>query len=355
VADRWHWDFEDTERTPGGGTGGSSAGAAPVPATGTASGAGGGAPSIAGAEPVPGVEPGPASAAGPPAARQVRIRRRRAMTALLVLVGVLAIVAVALAGAHGRRTPRAAAPIGGQRRALAQIPPPIQQNNNDAAVASVLAYTPFVREGSGRAREVALTFDDGPGPYTPAVLSVLERHRVHATFFVIGRMLEYFGSAAMRELRDGDVIGDHTETHPALARLSARDQHEQLFEQIARVELDGGARPLLFRPPYGSFDATTLHELRRLHQLMVLWSVDTDDYEQPGVATIVQRALAGAHPGAILLLHDAGGTREQTVAALPLIIKGLRDRGLKLVTVPKLLADDPPPAGLPLPSNLSGD
>jgi peptidoglycan/xylan/chitin deacetylase (PgdA/CDA1 family) len=335
VADRWHWNFDeaDAKRRPSG------AGASPA----------------ADAPPASAPAPAPAAPQPPsPAARRVRIRRGRALVALLVLAVALVVGAAALAhtGGKHRTPPRALSPT---RRADRDGPRQLPENDKNAAVASVLAYTPFVREGSGHAREVALTFDDGPGPYTPQVLSVLERYRVHATFFVIGRMLQYFGASAMRELRDGDVIGDHTETHPALARLSAHDQYEQLFEQIARVELIDGPRPVLFRPPYGSFDATTLRELRKLHLLMVLWSVDTGDYQQPGVATIVQRALEGAHPGAILLLHDAGGTRLQTVAALPLIIKGLRARGLKPVTVPQLLHDDPPPVGLPLPSNLSGD
>jgi peptidoglycan/xylan/chitin deacetylase (PgdA/CDA1 family) len=88
--------------------------------------------------------------------------------------------------------------------------------------------------------------------------------------------------------------------------------------------------------------------------LMVLWSVDTDDYEQPGVPVIVQRALEGVKPGAIILLHDAGGVRDQTIAALPAIIKGVRARGYRLVTVPQLLMDDPPPGGQELPPNLSG-
>src|SRR6202030_1595381 len=127
-----------------------------------------------------------------------------------------------------------------------------------------------------------------------ALLSVLERLHVRATFFEIGAMLRYFSASTIRELRDGDVVGDHTETHPELARLSAHDQREQLFEQIARIELVGGPRPRLFRPPYGSFNATTLRELRALHLLMVLWSVDTGDYLQPGVPAIVPRAVAGA-------------------------------------------------------------
>jgi peptidoglycan/xylan/chitin deacetylase (PgdA/CDA1 family) len=227
--------------------------------------------------------------------------------------------------------------------------------DENKAVDTVLQYTPFVREGGARGRDVALTFDDGPGPYTPGVLSVLELYRAPATFFAIGAMERYFAVSTIRALGDGDVVGDHTETHPELAHLPAHAQREQLFEQIARIELLGGPRPSLFRPPYGSFNATTMRELHRLHLLMVLWSVDTGDYQKPGVAVIVQRALAGAHPGAILLLHDAGGDRSQTIAALPIIIRELRKRGLHLVTVPRLLLDDPPPHGQPIPANLSGD
>jgi len=271
-------------------------------------------------------------------------------------VAAIAISIVALAQGHHRVSAQSHAAAGGSRTPpLRPASPPQPENDKHAAVASVLAYTPFIKEGTARKPEVALTFDDGPGPYTPAVLGVLEHYGVHATFFVIGRMLQYFGESARRAVNDGDVLGDHTETHPALAPLSAHDQYEQLFEQAARVELQGAPRPDLFRPPYGSFNATTMAQLQRLHMLMVLWSVDSGDYEQPGVATIVQRALAGAHPGAIILLHDAGGTRTETVEALPLIIRGLRARGLKPVTVPQLLADDPPLSGLPLPSSLAGD
>jgi len=270
---------------------------------------------------------------------RVQIRRRRA-AAVATLAGLLALAIVALVGGgHERSAPPASDPEG----------------ERNAAVNAVVAYTPFVKEGGDRGRDVALTFDDGPGPYTPGVLEVLERYRVHATFFEIGKMLEYFSASTLRELRDGDVIGDHTETHPEMALLSAHEQHEELFEQIARIELLGGPRPLLFRPPYGSYDATTMRELHKLHLLMILWSVDTDDYLQPGVATIVERALAGAHPGAIILMHDAGGTRTQTIAALPTIITTLRARGFQLVTVPQLLRDDPPPPGQPLPSSLRGD
>ncbi len=291
------------------------------------------------------------------ARRTASVRRRRRALALVAAIVVLALAVALTAGDGGHSHATVGRLIGthvrvGNTSVHASDTPEDDQNG---AVSSVLAYTPFVKEGADRGRDVALTFDDGPGPYTPGVLSALERLHAHATFFVIGKMLRYFGPATARAIKDGDVIGDHTETHPEMARLSAHEQYEQLFEQIARIELLGGPRPVLFRPPYGSFNATTLRELHRLHLLMTLWSVDTGDYLQPGVSVIVQRALAGAHPGAIILMHDAGGTRTETIEALPAVIEGLRTRGFHLVTVPQLLRDDPPPPGQALPPNLSGD
>jgi peptidoglycan-N-acetylglucosamine deacetylase len=284
-----------------------------------------------------------------------QIRRRRGAAVVVVLL-ILALGVSALSGgSHHAREKTAGARTGSPAHAHSSPIPVEGQAAGEAAVRQVIGYTPFVKKGGASGRDVALTFDDGPGPYTPQVLDVLERFHVHATFFEIGRMLRYFGSSTERQIADGDVIGDHTEDHPALARLSAHDQHEQLFEQIARVELAGGHRPVLFRPPYGSFNATTIRELRSLHLLMVLWSADTDDYERPGVEVIVKRALEAVQPGAILLMHDAGGDRTQTIAALPQIIRGIRARGYRLVTVPQLLRDDPPPAGEPLPPSLAGD
>ncbi len=286
--------------------------------------------------------------------RRAQLRRRR-LGAALVFAMLVILLAVALSSAHhgGGSSAARARPHGVSPQAAK--PPTDALEDGRKAVSSVLAYTPFIREGGARGHDVALTFDDGPGPYTPAVLSVLEREHVPATFFVVGAELRYFSESTGREIRDGFAIGDHTESHPEMARLTAHDQHEQLFEQIARIELLGGPRPTLFRPPYGSFNATTFQLLHQMHLLMVLWSADTGDYLRPGVETIVQRAMAGAHPGAIILMHDAGGDRAQTIAALPTVIRQLRARGFRLVTVPKLMADDPPPHGQPLPTSLSGD
>ncbi len=193
-------------------------------------------------------------------------------------------------------------------------------------------------------RQLALTFDDGPGPYTPAVLAVLKRYHVPATFFEVGVLERFFHASTSAIIAQGDAIGDHTETHAAMSRLKMRQQTAQLLEQTAAIGNYGAPFPRMFRPPYGVWNSSTLALLRRYQMLMVLWSVDTDDWQRPGVTTIVKRALEGAEPGAIILLHDAGGNRSQTIAALPKIIRGLRRRGYKLVTVPQLLLDNPAPA-----------
>jgi peptidoglycan/xylan/chitin deacetylase (PgdA/CDA1 family) len=286
-----------------------------------------------------------------------RFRRRRAVAGLASLA-LLALLITAI-GSHGG-THRPKKPDLIVRHAVIARVTPAQQEAlthkaEEKAIDSVLAYTPAVVSGGSKGHELALTFDDGPGPYTQQLVATLNTLHVHATFFAIGEEERYFSAGSSLELRSGDVIGDHTETHPMMASLSAHDQHEELVEQIARIELLDGPRPRLFRPPYGSFNATTFHLLHALHLLMILWSTDTEDYRLPGVSAIVQSALAGAHPGAIILMHDAGGDRSETIAALPAIIRELRKRGLEPVTIPRLLLDDPPPRGRPLPTSLAGD
>jgi peptidoglycan/xylan/chitin deacetylase (PgdA/CDA1 family) len=201
---------------------------------------------------------------------------------------------------------------------------------------------------------VALTFDDGPGRYTPTILRILTRMRAAATFFVIGRLARAYPRLVAEEARDGFVIGDHTETHPPLAALSSSEQTAEIADAAASIHRAGAPRPDLFRPPYGSFDQSTLAILRSLRMLMVLWSADTKDYAQPGVGRISYTAISGGQPGEIVLMHDGGGARAQTVAALPRIIARLRERGFHLVTVSQLLADDPPPSTQPPPRPLSG-
>jgi peptidoglycan/xylan/chitin deacetylase (PgdA/CDA1 family) len=210
-------------------------------------------------------------------------------------------------------------------------------------VDSVLAYTPLIRVGSARAREVALTFDDGPSIYTPKILQVLAKWHAPATFFVIGREAKTYPQFVKAEAQAGNEIGDHTESHPPMTSLSSGGQQAQIVDAADAIRSAGAPSPHLWRPPYGLFNSTTISILRSLHMLLVMWTVDTSDYARPGISRIEYTALSGARPGAIILMHDGGGNRSETVAALPKIIGGLQRRGFKLVTVPQLLADDPPP------------
>jgi peptidoglycan/xylan/chitin deacetylase (PgdA/CDA1 family) len=280
-------------------------------------------------------------------------RRRAAAGATAIVLIALLIAAIGSKGGSGT----AHTPI---RAHVAKLSPSAAQlaaersADEQKAIDAVLAYTPAVTSGGASGHEVALTFDDGPGPYTQRLVAELNKLKIHATFFVVGNQEQYFSEGTVDEVNSGDVIGDHTETHPMMAQLSGHDQYNELFEQMAQVEVVGAKRPRLFRPPYGSFNATTFKQLHHLHLLMVLWSVDTGDYTLPGTAAIVERALAGAKPGAIILMHDAGGDRSETIAALPAIVAGLRKRGLEPVTVPQLLRDDPPPRDQPIPTALTG-
>jgi peptidoglycan-N-acetylglucosamine deacetylase len=287
-----------------------------------------------------------------------RIYRRRRAAVTIAGVSLLALL-LAILSSHGgggaHTTAKAAARALTKPKRTPAEARALTRGAEERAITHVLSYAPAITSGGGHGDEVALTFDDGPGPYTRRVVRALDRYRVRATFFAIGEEERWFSAGTKLELRSGDVIGDHTETHPMMASLPSHQQYEQVLEQIAHIELLDGPRPRLFRPPYGSFDAKTFRVLHKLGLLMVLWSTDTSDYALPGAAAIVKRALAGAHPGAIILMHDGGGDRSETVAALPAIISGLRRKGLHPVTIPRLMLDDPPPPGRPIPTSLAGD
>jgi peptidoglycan/xylan/chitin deacetylase (PgdA/CDA1 family) len=214
----------------------------------------------------------------------------------------------------------------------------------DRAVTRVLGYAPFVSSGGRRGRLVALTFDDGPGPYTARIARVLRRLHVPATFFQVGQMMSAFPSQA-RAVRRRFVVGDHSLSHPFFASLNARQQATEVVEQAARMQVYGGRFPRLFRPPYASFNSATMRVLHRFRMLMVLWSVDSEDYTRPGTRRIVSNVVSRVRPGAIVLMHDAGGPREQTARALPLIVRRLRARGYRFVTVPRMMLEAPPARG----------
>jgi peptidoglycan/xylan/chitin deacetylase (PgdA/CDA1 family) len=220
-------------------------------------------------------------------------------------------------------------------------------------ISAALRRSSFITAGTPRHRAIALTFDDGPGPYTPAILRILVRMHVPATFFIVGQQLKDFSAAIHSELRDGYVIGDHTENHAWLPHLAPAGQLGQIRDAAAGLQRLGAPAPRLFRPPYGAFNDVTTRLLRRMRMLMVLWSIDPGDWRRPGAGAIVSGVLSHARPGAVVIMHDGGGDRSQTVAALPAIVNGLRKRHYGLVSLPRLLSLDPPPRGR-RPPRLSG-
>lgn len=141
------------------------------------------------------------------------------------------------------------------------------ESSQARAIDRVLAYTPYVQIAHGRRRDVALTFDDGPGQFTAAILHILRRMHTPATFFVIGRNVRTYPRLVAREARDGFEVGDHTEDHPSLSALPATEQAAEVRDAAVDIHRAGAPYPHIFRPPYGAFDAATLAILRaeRMH------------------------------------------------------------------------------------------
>jgi peptidoglycan/xylan/chitin deacetylase (PgdA/CDA1 family) len=182
------------------------------------------------------------------------------------------------------------------------------------------------------AREAALTFDDGPSAYTLPMLGVLTRRGVPATFFTVGSYAAAHRALLAAEAAAGMSVEVHDWDHVDLTRLSAPAIADELSRAAGAVQGATGRRPTCFRPPYGATNKTVVAEGTRLGLAQILWNVDPSDYRRPGAGTIAARVLATATGrGLVIGMHDGGGDRSQTVAALPTIIDGLRARGYTLV------------------------
>lgn len=222
--------------------------------------------------------------------------------------------------------------------------------------------TPFVVErwGARNPKLLALTFDDGPDPtWTPQILAILEKEKVPGTFFVIGENALEHPLLLNRMIRDGDEIGNHTYSHPNLAVTGKGQTTLELNATQRMVEAYTGRSMRLFRAPYfGDAEPTTLDELEPALEAqdagytVVGLHVDPNDWQRPGADTIVQQVVdqvgsANADMSRnVILLHDGGGNREQTVAALPRIIDTLRARGYQFVSASQLVGV---PAGQVMP------
>jgi peptidoglycan-N-acetylglucosamine deacetylase len=186
--------------------------------------------------------------------------------------------------------------------------------------------------------DVAFTFDDGPGPYTYLALRRLTQAGERATFFVVGRSMNYHPGWLRRELTVA-AIGDHTYTHPPLPILPPAQIVSEIVTTEHLIQAQIGQRVYLFRPPYGARNRQVDQIVKRLGLLDIMWSTDSRDSLGANWAQIIRNVEAGLHPGAIILFHENHG---QTIRALPTLLAVLHKRHLRSVSLPELFATDPP-------------
>jgi len=212
-------------------------------------------------------------------------------------------------------------------------------DGNAALVLRLSREGRYLTSGPDDRPEVALTFDDGPDPRTtPRVLETLGRYGAVATFFCVGAAARAHPDLLARAASGGHLIANHTWSHPYLPDLSRPELRWQVEATGAALAAAAGqaAAAGLIRPPYGAYTPEVLGWLAEQDATTVLWDVDTNDWQLSGPDTIAEQAVRGARNGSIVLLHDGGGDRTQTAAALPTMIEGLLERGFRFVTVTRL-------------------
>ena len=213
----------------------------------------------------------------------------------------------------------------------------------------------LVSDQPAAGRRIALSFDDGPDPrWTPRIAATLRRLGVPATFFVVGSAVVRHPEIVRALHRQGFELGNHTFTHPELSRLPAWERSLQVALTESAIAGAVGVRPRLFRPPYSatpnavtSAQARALSALARRGYVIALSDFDSEDWRQPGVDAIVRASIPPANVGGTLLLHDGGGDRSQTVAALERLVPALKARGFRFVRVSELAALHPRTVELP--------
>ncbi|MFD4375075.1 polysaccharide deacetylase family protein [Streptomyces sp. NPDC059202] len=237
--------------------------------------------------------------------------------------------------AASRRPPGAGGPAAGPPAAAPRLRPSAYR------LQPMTAYAPAVRPRAmppvrqrpflsltGVGRSMVLTFDDGPDPrYTPAILATLRRYDCRAMFFVCGEMAVENQDLLREMADDGHVVGNHSWSHPLVPKLRPSRIRDELGSTSEVVERTLGAAPLWYRAPYGAWNRHSFEIGAELGMEPLAWSVDTLDWKEPGSDTIVRRVLDGAGPGVIVLSHDAGGNRSQSVAALRRYLPALLEDG----------------------------
>ena len=271
-----------------------------------------------------------------------RVPRRRGfrrVVAILLVMFAMDLAWRAGAFAHPARASDRTLAAG----ALAPLsgPPIVTRAQTESELTKLIELGYPVACGGGTKPLVALTFDDGPGPYTKATLRILQSEGAHATFFIVAKELvdwPNLGDEPKAEARVA-AIGDHTYDHVGLAGLAQAELDHQVGDAKTLIEQRSGVPVRLFRPPFGEHDASVDHEVQGLGMVEVLWSVDSGDSTGARWQTELRTVEAGLRPGAIVLMHE---NRGPTLKILPQLLQDIRARGLHAVTVPELLTADPP-------------
>lgn len=277
-------------------------------------------------------------------ATALRRRRRRAGGVALLLVALVVVILVVVTGSGGS-TPQPSGSSSHVTAAAGTRPAHAAHRHAGsglatelAAVRRLAAYGLPMYCGGRSKRMVALTFDDGPGPYTMLAIKKLREAHLHATFFLVGKSIRAYPGLARRE-KEVAAVGDHTMTHPFLPGLSQSAMDAEISDAKGLIEQAAGQPVGLFRPPYGSRTPAIDAEAKSLGLLEVLWTMDSRDSLGANYAGIEQNVIAGLHPGSIILMHE---NRGQTIRALPVIFAAMARDHLQAVTVPELVAEDPP-------------
>ncbi|MGW2047434.1 polysaccharide deacetylase family protein [Streptomyces sp. NPDC001858] len=267
--------------------------------------------------------------------------RRRALLAGAAVVAGVGTATVFVRGENGGPV-RAAAPAAGAPPRGVPLKPSVyrlQPLTGYGPARTAPGRTPVRREPllrmTGLGRTMVLTFDDGPDPrYTPGILDTLAEYEVPAMFFVCGEMAADHQELLGRMADEGHLVGNHTWSHPLLTKMTRRQIHSEMSRTCDVIEEGYGERPRWFRAPYGAWNRAAFQLGAELGMEPLAWTVDTLDWTSPGTGVIVDRVEQGAAPGVVVLSHDAGGDRSQSVRALRSYLPQLLDSGYHL-TVPR--------------------
>jgi peptidoglycan/xylan/chitin deacetylase (PgdA/CDA1 family) len=289
-----------------------------------------------------------APAAAAAAARRPRRWRLGLGGCAALVVGALLLAMATLAGGGpGPRHSLAARlrlAVGGAGSAAHLWLPPVSHRvaaleaQGDARIRELARLGKPIFCGGARGRALAFTFDDGPDPYTHLALRKLAAAHERATFFVVAQSMRYYPGYLRPELRVG-AVGDHTYTHADLAVLPRARVYSEIARARGLIGRQSGQPVELFRPPYGALDPTVLRVARQLGLLTIMWTQDSGDSLGANYAGIIRNVERALRPGAIILMHE---NRGQTIRALSTLLPVLRRRHLHSVSLPELMATDPP-------------